>query len=76
MGRPPVADDRVRFSCRLDPELDRLLRQELADRAVVSRERVQTADGNNRILDSGDIVGAALRLYFGRAADRVRKGRR
>jgi len=69
MGRPPVGDDRRRFSCRLDADLDELLRRELAERAVVRRERVETA-GGSRLLDAGDIVGEALRRYFGKKSGR------
>jgi len=70
MGRPPVGDERVRFSCRLDPDVDDLLRRELAERAVVNRERVSGPGGGTRLLDAGDIVTEALRLYFGRESGR------
>ncbi|MBM4387444.1 MAG: hypothetical protein FJ088_06860 [Deltaproteobacteria bacterium] len=72
MGRPPVADERVRFSCRLDPDVDELLRRELAERAVVQKERVPTSDGKGRLLDAGDIVGAALEAYFEKTSKRKR----
>ena len=70
MGRLPVADGRDRFSCRLDSDLAELLRRELAERAVVNRERVPTPDGKSRLFDAGDIVGAALRLYYEKASGR------
>jgi hypothetical protein len=61
-GRPPVEDSRVRFSCKLPPDLDAAVRRELTERQI-ARER---PEGVNRPLDAGDLVADALSLYFER----------
>jgi len=66
---------RVRFLCRLDRDVDELLRRELAERAVVGRERVSTPDEKSRLLVAGDFVGTALRAYFHRSSDKGGKAR-
>jgi hypothetical protein len=61
-GRPPVNDGRVRFSCKLPPDVDAAVRRELTERQI-ARER---SESGNRPFDAGDVVAEALNQYLER----------